>query len=241
MLRTKSGLPKHCCWNTDRHGKRRVRFRKGGFSVYLTGIPWSEDFMRQYATALVGVKAQTTNIGVARTMAGTVNELVAAYLNPLSSSPFKTGASETQRTRRNIMENFRRAHGEKRLFRTDNNGRRIMLVSREHMQRIVNEKSGTPFAQRNFLNTLRAMFKWAAAEGRIPDDPTLGVTREKVRTTGYKTWAEDHIARFESHASNRHQGAARLGAVALHRSAPQRCGQDGTAARPSRHSLDRSD
>jgi hypothetical protein len=28
MLRTKSGLPKHCYWNTDRHGVRRVRFRK---------------------------------------------------------------------------------------------------------------------------------------------------------------------------------------------------------------------
>jgi integrase len=35
-------------------------------------------------------------------------------------------------------------------------------------------------------------------EGRIPDDPTLGVTREKVKTMGYKTWSEDHIARFEA-------------------------------------------
>jgi hypothetical protein len=58
MLRTKSGLPKHCCWNTDHHGKRRVRFRKAGFTTYLTGTPWSEDFMRQYAAALDGVKAQ---------------------------------------------------------------------------------------------------------------------------------------------------------------------------------------
>ena len=71
-----------------------------------------------------------------------------------------------------------------------------MLLTREHMQRIVNEKAATPFAQRNFLNTLRAMFKWAMKEGRIPDDPTLGVTREKVKTTGYKTWSEDHIARL---------------------------------------------
>ena len=42
------------------------------------------------------------------------------------------------------------------------------------------------------------MFRWAAKEGRIPDDPTLGVTREKVKTTGYKTWSEDHISRFEA-------------------------------------------
>ena len=48
MQRTKSGLPKHCSWNTDRHGKRRVRFRKSGFTTYLTGLPYSPDFMAQY-------------------------------------------------------------------------------------------------------------------------------------------------------------------------------------------------
>jgi len=145
MLRTKSGLPKHCCWNLDREdGKRRVRFRKGGFSTYLTGVPWSEDFMRQYAAALEGVKAHTSNIGSGRTVAGTVNALVAAYLEPRSTSPFKIAAAETQRTRRDILENFREAHGDKPLFRTDISGRRTMLLTREHLQRIVNEKAGTP-------------------------------------------------------------------------------------------------
>jgi integrase len=57
--------------------------------------------------------------------------------------------------------------------------------------------SDTPFAQRNFLNTLRGMFKWAMKEGRTPDDPTLGVTREKVSSTGYQTWDEPEIARYE--------------------------------------------
>jgi integrase len=198
MIRTKSGLPRYCGWNTDHHGKRRVRFRKAGFSTYLSGTPWGEDFMRGYAAALDGVTAQTSNIGAGRTMSGTVNALVAAYLDPNSSSPFKTGAAETQRGRRNILENFRKAHGDKPLFRADNNGRRTMLLTREHLQRIVNEKSATPFAQRNFLNTLRAMFKWAAKEGRVPDDPTLGVTREKAKSKGYKTWSEDQIARFEN-------------------------------------------
>jgi integrase len=197
MLRTKSGLPKYCGWNLDREdGKRRVRFRKNGFSVYLTGIPWSPEFMAQYALALQGVQAQAPEVGAQRTIPGTINALVAAYLDPRSSSPFKTGAAETQRTRRNILENFRETHGEKPLFRTDNSGRRTMLLTREHMQRLVNEKASTPFAQRNFLNTLRAMFRWAVKEGRIPDDPTFGVTREKVKTTGYRTWSEDHIARL---------------------------------------------
>ena len=42
MFKTKSGLPKFCYWQIDRHGKRRVRFRRRGVSTYLTGTPWSE-------------------------------------------------------------------------------------------------------------------------------------------------------------------------------------------------------
>src|SRR6516165_3508404 len=108
VRKTKNGLPKHCGWNADRHGRRRVRFRKDGFSTYLTGTPWSEDFMRAYAAALDGMKAQAENIGVGRTVFGTLGWLVAAYLDcsEASSSPFKTRAPETQRTRRNILDNF---------------------------------------------------------------------------------------------------------------------------------------
>ena len=80
-------------------GREAARpLRKNGFSVYLTGIPWSSDFMAQYAAALQGVE-QATNIGANRTAAGTAIALVAAYLDPLSTSPFKTGAAETQRAR----------------------------------------------------------------------------------------------------------------------------------------------
>jgi integrase len=195
MLRTKSGLPKHCSWNTDRHGTQRVRFRKRGFSTYLTGIPWSEGFMRQYAAALEGVRAP--NIGAERTIAGTVNALVSAYLDPNSSSPFKTLGKETQRTRRCTLEAFRRAHGNKPLYRIEGS-RRVMLLMREHVQRIVNEKASTPFAQHNLIKTLRAMFEWAVGEGRMPDNPALGVKRVNLKTAGYKSWSEAEIAAFEA-------------------------------------------
>jgi integrase len=197
MLRTRSGLPKHCSWNADRHGTRRVRFRKGGVAIYLTGIPWSEDFMRQYAAALERVKDGSSYIGAERTIAGTVNALIAAYLDPKSSSPFKTLGKETQRTRRCTLEAFRRAHGNKPLFQTVG-ARRIMLLTREHVQRIVNEKASTPFAQHNLIKTLRAMFEWAVGEGRMPDNPALGVKRIKVKTAGYKSWSEADIARIEA-------------------------------------------
>jgi hypothetical protein len=87
------------------------------------------DFMRQYGAALEGTKVQASNIGAGRTIAGTVNALIVVYLDPQSSSPFKTGAPETQRTRRNILENFRKTHGDKPLFQTDKSGRRTMLLT----------------------------------------------------------------------------------------------------------------
>ena len=79
MRRNRSGLPEHCSWNYDRHGKRRVRFRKGGFSTYLTGTPWSDDFMREYAAALDGVKVQTANI-VARNARSPARSIWVAFL-----------------------------------------------------------------------------------------------------------------------------------------------------------------
>jgi hypothetical protein len=198
VRRTKNGLPKHCTPVIDRHGKRRVRFRKRGFSAYLTGIPWSEDFMRQYAAALEGVQVRKALIGADRSAPNSLGALIKAYLDPNSTSLLKTRAPETQRTQRNILENFARDHGDKPIFRTDHNGRRTMLLTREHMQVIVNGKAATPFAQRNFLNTVTVMFQWAADEGRIPVNPALGVRRDKIKTTGYRTWSEAEIAQFEA-------------------------------------------
>ena len=199
MRRTKSGLPKHCGWNADQHGTRRVRFRKGGFSTYLTGIPWSEDFMRQYAAALEGVEARKTMIGADRSPAGSLAWLVAAYLDgsPESVRRSRRWRQATRKQRRHMLDRWRSEHGQLPLFRTDGAGRRHMLLTRQHVQVMVNRRGATPFGQRNFLNTLRALFKWAMEEGRVPDDPTIGVTRPKASTSGYRTWGDEEIARFE--------------------------------------------
>ena len=90
MLRTRSGLPKHCGWNTDQHGRRRVRFRKAGFTTYLTGTPWSETFMRQYAVALDGVKAIASETGKDRVIS------IRFQVRPLKTMPVRrSGRGET--------------------------------------------------------------------------------------------------------------------------------------------------
>src|SRR5262245_39343290 len=97
----------------DRHGKPRFYFRRAGFKqVPLPGLPWSPEFMAAYEAAMRGTIAAPGEIGASRTAAGTVDAMVAQYLDcsQKSTSPFKTLAPETQRTRRNILENFRERH-----------------------------------------------------------------------------------------------------------------------------------
>jgi hypothetical protein len=96
-------LPRGCCWNKDRTGKHRyVRFRnlKTGFSVYLTGKPWSEEFMRQYAAAQGDGKVKpmpsTLKGGVAARRGqdpSTVQPLIGVYLLMLESKIVYIGSS----------------------------------------------------------------------------------------------------------------------------------------------------
>jgi integrase len=192
VLRTKSGLPKHCSWNEDRHGKRRVRFRKGGFSTYLTGTPWSEEFMRQHAAALDGVKAQVNEIGAGRTMPGSFDALCVSYYR---SPEFRGLKASTQAVRRNIIEKFRVEHGAKPL----------KALGRAHISAIVGAKADTPEAANNLLKVLRVMLSYAVDQGMIESNLAVGVKKYRNRGDGFHSWSEDEIAQFE----NRHQIGSR--------------------------------
>jgi integrase len=184
MLRTKSGLPKHCCWNTDHHGKRRVRFRKGGCSTYLTGIPWSEDFMRLYAAALNGVKEQTKEVGAWRTDPGSVNALCVSYYR---SPEFRDRKPSTQVMRRNIIEKFRLAHGNKPL----------KGLGVAHIKNIIGAKADAPEAANNLLKVLRVILGYAVSVGMVASNPAAGVKKYRSRSEGFHSWSEDEIAQFE--------------------------------------------
>ena len=186
MLRTKSGLPKHCSWNTDRHGTRRVQFRKAGFSTYLrSGIPWSEDFMREYAAALEGVQAQAREVGAGRTVPGSVDALVVSYYR---SPEFRGLKASTQQVRRNIIERFRREHGTKPIRR----------LGRSHIKDIIGAKAETPEAANSLLKMLRILLAYAVDVGMITSNPAIGIKRYRSRKEGFHVWTEAEAAQFEA-------------------------------------------
>jgi hypothetical protein len=97
----------------DRHGKTRRYVRRRGFKpAPLPGPPGSPEFMEAYQRALNPKTAPRLEIGAARTLPGSVTDLVARYLK---SAEFLSLSQNTQRAYRGILERFRAEHGDKRV------------------------------------------------------------------------------------------------------------------------------
>ena len=168
----------------DRHGKIRRYVRVPGRKrVPLKGAPGTEEFMAVYQAALAG-EAPRVDVGAGRMRPGTVNAAVAGYF---SSTSFLSLSPATQTTYRGILERFRLEHGDKR----------IALVERRHVEKMIASKVATPAAANNLLRMLRALMRFAVANGMRRDDPTVGVISVKARSAGFHSWTEDEIAAFE--------------------------------------------
>jgi integrase len=189
--RRKNGLPKYCSWNLDRFGKRRVRFRKRGFTTYLVGIPWSEDFMRRYAAALEGVHALAIDIGAGRTRAGSFNELCAKYYRSVG---FQNLRPSSQIKYRSLIEAVRAS--------CDGTGGDALMIElrRDHIVSLVESRARERGKQsaNNWLKTIRVLLNFALDERLIDHNPALGIKRYRMEGDGHATWTEADVASFEA-------------------------------------------
>jgi integrase/recombinase XerD len=164
----------------DRHGRVRHYFRqRGRKALALPGIPGSAEFMAAYQVALADTPIK---IGAERTVTGSVNAAIANYY---SSEAFNDGlAPATQRMRRNILERFRNAHGDKRLA----------LLERRHIVQLL--EGMKPHARKNWLKTLRGLMAFAVINNLRADDPTAQVKIKAPSSSGHMTWHEPQIAQY---------------------------------------------
>lgn len=176
-------LPPYVHAFIDRHGKARFYFRRAGFKrVALPGLPWSTEFMAAYEIAKAGERKE---IGLPRTRPGSVAAAVGGYFGSLA---FANLSEATRKLRRGILERFREEHGDKG----------IATLARAHVERMVNSKAAKPGTALNFLVALRGVMRHAISVGLRADDPTAGVYGPKFRSSGFYSWTEDDIARFEA-------------------------------------------
>ena len=172
----------------DRHGKLRHFLRMPGRkAVPLPGLPGSAEFMEKYQAALAqsGVSSQS-EIGAARTQAGTINATIVAYY---ASPAFTVGfATATQNMRRAILERWRTEDGEKR----------IATIRQHHIANMI--AAMKPHAQKNWLKTIRGLMQFAVAKNLRGDDPTQNVKAVKViKSKGHMTWLDPQVAQYREH------------------------------------------
>jgi integrase len=167
----------------DRHGKVRHYFRKPGCKrVALPGLPGSSEFMDAYQAALEG-SPKAASQGV---KAGTFHSLIVAYYG---SADYRTLADATQRTYRNVIEGFRTKYGE----------RSVAALEPHHVRAMLDAKASTPAAANNLLRMLRMLMRFAVERNMRRDDPTAMVRKVRSASTGFHSWTEDEIAKFENH------------------------------------------
>ena len=178
-------LPKYCSWNTDRHGRKRVRFRKGFYSTYLSGVPYSDDFMQRYHAALDGDARQLQNFKEDHIEPGTIDAVI---VNFYRSTDFLKLKHTTQRVRKNVLEKFRVLHGKKR----------VALLTAAHLKAIIGDMANRPGAANNLLKVLRVLLRHAIDMGLIHDNPARNVRKFSVSSEGFHSWSEEVVATFET-------------------------------------------
>jgi integrase len=175
----------------DRHGKIRRYFRRPGYkSVALPGSPFSPEFVAAYTAAMAGEPAPQRNVAASRSPQGSVNAAIVAYY---TDPTFTDLAAGTRKMRRAILENFRQDQGATGVPFGE---RSIRTLPADKLATFIKAKK--PWARRNWLKTLRGLFRFAVVETLRPDDPTKDIKLTVVKTKGYHSWTEAEIAQYEA-------------------------------------------
>lgn len=165
---------------TDRHGKRRWRYRHKGVTAEL-GSEWgSEEFCRRYGDAVNG--QEKGRAGASRTIPGTLNDLAVQFYK----LHLPTVAESTAADYRAVIDALRVQHGHKR----------VSHLARRHVIAVKAEMAATPQQANKTLKRLSQMMELAKDLEWRTDNPVDGVKLYPTNPGGFHTWDEGEIARF---------------------------------------------
>jgi len=169
---------------TDRHGRRRWRYRKGAFSRELGTAYGSEEFRQRYEEAEGEYQTgRKLGAGADRAQPGSVDALVASWYK---SPDYRGLAESTRRAYRSVIEPFRVQHATKPISRFE----------RRHAMEALAAKADTPAAANNLRKRLIQIFDHAVALDWIKANPVKLTKAYAIAGDGFHTWDEGEIARF---------------------------------------------
>lgn len=168
---------------TTRHSKTIWYVRKpGGKRIRIRGEYDSQEFTDAYLAA-IGSDSPPRPM---KASAGTVAWLWGAYC--AKSTDWKSRLSAaTKRQRENIMAGVLAKIGDRPFASV----RQANIISSR------DDRADTPAQARNFLDAMRALFRWAKEAKHIGVDPTDGVKNpERLKGEGFLIWTEEEVDRY---------------------------------------------
>lgn len=170
----------------DRHKNWHVRFRKKGHETYhFQHKPGTLEFQGELDACRAGIAAPKIKAGLGRVKPGSLDALILMYYG----SPEFLGLKESTRaTYRGILDRFRKIYG----------SGMVADLKRQGIKDILGTMADTPSAANNLLDRLKALMGFAMDAGWRTDDPTYRVRGYKIDNSGFHTWTEAEIAKYEA-------------------------------------------
>ncbi|MCK1640454.1 hypothetical protein IVA95_23430 [Bradyrhizobium sp. 157] len=180
-MNKKRVLPKYCGYFTDARGKRRLRFRRNGRTVYPKSPAGTPEFLAEYHAFQNETPTQQS-----RAPSGSVSAVIAQYYN---GAEFKILSATTRANYRRFFERFRRQYGHLQVASMKTTSVNLMLDA-------IADK---PAAAKHFRLRLKALMDFAVGAGYREDNPVEKAKRIKHRDKGIRPWTELDIADFRSY------------------------------------------
>ncbi|KAF0134882.1 MAG: int [Methylocystaceae bacterium] len=199
--------PPYLQLEVTRHGARVWYFRRPGERrIRIRGEYGSAEFIAAYEEALAGrVLVHQKQLKEA---GGSLARLIARYRG---AAEWASLSEATRRQRDNIFT---------RII-VENGSKAAAKLRREHIVAGRDRRISTPAAANNFLKTLRGLCRWAADNGLIEADPTIG-EGYAVKGQRIPCLERRRDRGLRGALADRHARAAGFRNLALHGVAPRR-------------------
>lgn len=176
--------PKYTQFEKTRHDRFVWYFRRPGEPrIRLPDAYDTPEFWEAYNAALAGT-SKPKSAALPQHRRGTLAWLIRQYKQ---SSAFADLADNTRKTRDAILRKVEKTGG----------GLTAANITEKHIRAGIEARAGKPGGQRNFLQTMRALFQWAMPD-HVERDPTAGFRVKMPKTHGHKIWTVEMIERFHA-------------------------------------------
>jgi integrase len=174
--------PQYLQKSTSRHGKVVWYVRVGrGPKIRIRGEYGGDEFNAAYRAAVSGDKPAKPEVAA--------RDTVSWLIDLHRKSGYWSGlAAGTRKQRESIYRQVEATSGKYKVSSID---KQAVINGRD-------KRRGAPSQARNFVNAMRALFKWALESGLVKSDPTANIVVKKPRTAGIKPWMDEDIANYEA-------------------------------------------